>query len=256
MAISHELFHVKNRDIFTKFLALLVMALHWYNPLAYFLYYEVCRVSEYACDEAAMQGMMEEEKEKYEFLIVELAEKSSQTKAIFANALSGNYERMKERITLMNRSIIISPKGIRIVSFSLAVLLFVMSPIPVLAYSPMIKSEAKVVGSNLDFRGEICVIYDQEKNYGFSVEDLFMELGTGYDIFVSSEGTLRVLNESSQEERLICIHNWQTGRVQQHINNNDGSCTVNIYEAQTCSKCNVIMLGNLYTSMQYPKCPH
>lgn len=257
MAVSHELIHVKNHDIFIKFMALLVMLLHWYNPLTYVLYWEICRVYEYVCDEKVTQNLTGEEKEKYGLLIVELAQKPSQTDTIFANAFSNNYKMIKERIILMNR-LIISPKHMRIASFALAVLLLVISPLPVMAYSPMVEGKWNVPSNgDCNFNSEISYATLQNVYDFYGICDPFLELGTEYDIFIDDSGIPILIYElADQTERSICNHIWKDGYINTHTRRNDGGCIVNIYFGQKCSQCNEYILENLYNSLQYLKCPH
>lgn len=256
MIISHELIHVKNRDIFIKLIALIVIVLHCYNPLTYFLYLEICRVHEYVCDEIVTKNMTPEEKEKYKLLIVEMAQKPLKSNTIFSNALSGNFKMIKKRIILMDKSVI-SPRCMHIVSFALALLLLVMSPLSVLAYSPMVTNKSEQPDSNLTLQGDIYYDLSPKNLYPLYIEDPFLEFGTDYDIFVSHDGVSSVIKETtSQEEQSICVHSWQVGYMNQHFKNSDGSCTVNIYETQFCSKCDISNNGKLFSSAQYPKCPH
>ena len=60
LVLRHELFHIKHRDLLLKFFGMAVMALHWYNPLAYFLYYEICVTRELVCDKNVIEGFTDE----------------------------------------------------------------------------------------------------------------------------------------------------------------------------------------------------
>lgn len=257
MAISHELIHVRNHDIFIKFLLLFVLVLHWYNPLTYLLYWEICRVSEYVCDEAVIRNVTEEEKEKYGLLIIELAQKPSHVNTYFGNALSNNYKMIKKRIAYMNRSII-SLRYIRIVSFVLAVLLLILSPLPVLAYSPMKECKWSHQSNACNYEGETYYSVLQQDVYCFfDICDPFLESGTEYDIFVGDSNIQEIICKTvNQTERSICIHTWENGQILRHIKNNDGSCIIYFYEGKKCSKCGIYETGDLISSMQYPKCPH
>lgn len=257
MAISHELVHIRNHDILTKFLALLVLALHWYNPLTYLLYWEICKVYECVCDETVIQNMTWKEKEEYKLLIVEMAQKSSQTNTIFANALSNNFKIIKERITFMDKSNI-SSKKMRIVSFAVGLLLFIVSSFPVLAYSPKTIVKSSFIDSNMSLDDEFVYLnIDQDTFYVFDTYDPFLEFGTDHDIFVDKNGISNIVyGTTSQIERSVCNHTWKSGQIHHHSKGSSGGCTVYIYEAQTCSKCNQCILGNLINSIQYTVCPH
>lgn len=50
MALLHELAHVQRRDLWVRFAAGLACALHWYNPLVWWLRAKLLVQCEYACD--------------------------------------------------------------------------------------------------------------------------------------------------------------------------------------------------------------
>ena len=64
-ALRHELTHFRRRDIWLKALALWVNALHWFNPLAWYMVRLVERDTELACDEAALNTLSPEEHAAY-----------------------------------------------------------------------------------------------------------------------------------------------------------------------------------------------
>ena len=56
MVLSHELTHVRRRDLWYKFLLLLVNAAHWFNPLVWWMCRQAGRNLEYCCDDAVVAG--------------------------------------------------------------------------------------------------------------------------------------------------------------------------------------------------------
>ena len=56
MVLSHELTHVRRRDLWYKFLLLLVNAAHWFNPLVWWTCRQAGRNLEYCCDDAVVAG--------------------------------------------------------------------------------------------------------------------------------------------------------------------------------------------------------
>ena len=55
--IAHERAHLARRDHWWKVLGYLVLALHWFNPLAWVAYILFCRDIELACDEKVVRGL-------------------------------------------------------------------------------------------------------------------------------------------------------------------------------------------------------
>lgn len=56
---------MKHHDLFIKYIGLLVMAVHWYNPLVYVMFHEISVISEMYCDSIVIGGKGEEERRKY-----------------------------------------------------------------------------------------------------------------------------------------------------------------------------------------------
>ena len=48
--LRHELTHIKNKDFIVKFIAMGVVALHWFNPICILLYFEIRNMSEIYCE--------------------------------------------------------------------------------------------------------------------------------------------------------------------------------------------------------------
>lgn len=102
MILTHELMHVKNFDILFKFLALLILLLHWYNPLVYYLFRELNDVSENTCDEMVTQNMREEDIRDYGMLIIEMNGKPANHNLLFSDSFSNNAKIIKKRIKFLH----------------------------------------------------------------------------------------------------------------------------------------------------------
>lgn len=74
-SILHELTHFKRRDIWLKTLALLVNAIHWFNPFMWYMTRLVERDAELACDEAALKLLPAEEHKAYGTTILDAVER-------------------------------------------------------------------------------------------------------------------------------------------------------------------------------------
>jgi beta-lactamase regulating signal transducer with metallopeptidase domain len=55
--LRHELTHHKRRDIFYKWLVQIVLCLHWFNPVVYWINRQVNRNCELSCDEAVIRRL-------------------------------------------------------------------------------------------------------------------------------------------------------------------------------------------------------
>ncbi len=74
MILMHELTHYKRKDLLVKWFALIVNAVHWFNPLAYLLCANLSEACEVSCDMAVTKNMTDEEQKLYMKTILELAE--------------------------------------------------------------------------------------------------------------------------------------------------------------------------------------
>ncbi len=63
--LEHELTHYRRLDIPLKWLSLLVLCAHWFNPLAYFIHKEIDKACELSCDEAVIKALDAKGKQTY-----------------------------------------------------------------------------------------------------------------------------------------------------------------------------------------------
>lgn len=63
--LLHELSHFRRKDIWLKTIALLACALHWFNPMLWYLNHMIAQDTELACDEAVLRFLPKEEHSAY-----------------------------------------------------------------------------------------------------------------------------------------------------------------------------------------------
>ena len=76
-SLLHELTHCRRRDIWLKTLAMWVNALHWFNPLAWYMVRAVERDTELACDEDVLRQLPAEQRAAYGRTILSAVERMS-----------------------------------------------------------------------------------------------------------------------------------------------------------------------------------
>lgn len=239
--MKHELLHVKNRDLITRLLAMAVVVFHWFNPLAYCLFYELIIVSEMICDKGVLLGTLDSDRRKYSELIVELATVKTDTAVVsLANKFS-----IKRRILEMKK---VRKRNI-FVSGVLAVAIGLSTSIAALAlYDP-----SQVLERDGDYDANTTIQFVNSKdNYYVEAESL------PYDyFFTSQDGTIIPLDKEGPE-RVICAHTkTEIGGLTEHAKNNStGSCTVTVYDVVRCSKCNKILEKTQVQKNTYNPCPH
>jgi beta-lactamase regulating signal transducer with metallopeptidase domain len=98
----HELAHIKRLDILTGWVALVLQAVHWFNPLVWLAFYRLRADRELACDALALSYARAGEHESYGLTMIKLLEGFGQP--VWGPGLAGileNNQQMKERIKMI-----------------------------------------------------------------------------------------------------------------------------------------------------------
>ncbi|MBQ7398694.1 MAG: M56 family metallopeptidase [Clostridia bacterium] len=84
--LLHERAHMKRKDNFIRLLALVVVCLHWLNPLAWLMLKLLYSDIELACDELVLSKCNEAERKEYAYTLLHTAEKTNVFAASFGGA--------------------------------------------------------------------------------------------------------------------------------------------------------------------------
>ena len=118
--LSHELTHLRRKDVLIKWLTLIVTALHWFNPIVWLVSREIDRACELSCDEAVVNGLNAQGKQLYGNTLISVAAHPKTLRAITSATMSEDKKNLKVRLS----AIMISRRPSRVV-LVLSVLLFV-----------------------------------------------------------------------------------------------------------------------------------
>lgn len=99
--LLHELVHYQQKDIYLKYLVMLVVVIHYYNPMAWLLSRAVNRWIEYACDERACR--MVGGAAAYFRNIMSVVESTRQKEPHFTACLVEHKHELVERVEHMNK---------------------------------------------------------------------------------------------------------------------------------------------------------
>ena len=77
MVLLHELTHYKRKELLVKWFAILVNAVHWFNPLCYLACAALSEACEVSCDMSVTKNMSEDEQKLYMQTILNLVEERS-----------------------------------------------------------------------------------------------------------------------------------------------------------------------------------
>lgn len=93
--MTHELVHIKRFDNMLKFASMIILCMHWFNPLTWVMYFLLNRDLELSCDEKVLSMLGENEKQFYAYTLIGLAEQKARMNVIY-NGFGKNA--IKERI--------------------------------------------------------------------------------------------------------------------------------------------------------------
>lgn len=142
---KHELTHFRRGDILVKWLAMPVLAVHWFNPLTFFMGREIDRFCELSCDERILKNMDKDQRRQYGQTLLVLAARTTTARNTLATTFSTEKKNLKERLVqIMN----FSPKSKK--AILAAALLLVMVAGCLLAFGPGSQPSRDGVVRNVD----------------------------------------------------------------------------------------------------------
>lgn len=251
LVLRHELQHIKSFDFLFRLVALLIMALHFFNPLAYLLAYETGKACELACDEKVTKNFSEEQLAHYMHLLVNIVVYSPFQ--AYTNSFSGNSQKtIKERIFMMKH-----PHKTKLAVLICCMMFTVLfSTLPAAAYEfPQVEKtdsyDPDTTEVDYMFTTSDTSPYEEETDPNeiyFRTSDYF---------FIDEEGNLFSGSESSSiAPQSSCSHTYVSGYLYEHAKNSKGGCTYTKYSAKRCSKCGAIKDKTRILVSTYDVCPH
>lgn len=255
MVDKHEYAHLRNHDNFVKLLCLLVLCLHWMNPVAYLLFYLYRDTAEIVSDGAAVEGCDKETRRAYATLLVLLASTPDILPAVWKNNLSGHKKKsgramniIKRRINYMMKE---KRKGLlqRGIMVAVSALTIVAGAGTVLAYEAMPSSDSSF--SDIIFEDEPDF---SEYNLTSIIDNIDFSLGN--HAFIYQDGSYIILQDNDVDSYALCTHSMVDGYFSNHMSNSSGGCTVKTYTCQRCKKCGYLANAKYYSTTTYVKCPH
>lgn len=94
--LKHELIHLKRGDIYFKLLFVVANAVHWYNPLVWFMHKEAVVDMELSCDERVTQGSDYATRKAYTETLLSTLHKQSVKKTVLSTEFYGGKHSVKE----------------------------------------------------------------------------------------------------------------------------------------------------------------
>lgn len=255
MVYKHEHSHLKNHDNLVKVLCLLVLCLHWMNPVAYLLLFLYIDTAEIVSDSAAVEGCLKERRKDYATLLVNEASTPDKNPVMWKNNLFSNKKKSGKNMKILKRRINYmikeKKKGLlqRGIMVAVSALTIVAGAGTVLAYEPMPSSDESF--------NEI--IFNDEPDYSTSsISEIYdVDFSQGDEAFIFPDGNYIIIQDNNDSNaRALCTHSMVNGYFSNHISNGSGGCTVKEYKCKRCEKCGYLSNAVLYATHTYPKCPH
>jgi beta-lactamase regulating signal transducer with metallopeptidase domain len=105
--LTHELIHIKRFDVLWKVIFTIMVALHWFNPLVWLMYFLVNRDIELSCDERVIRQFGDKAKSAYALSLINMADETY-TVTPLCNHFSKNgiEERIVSIMTLKKKSVL------------------------------------------------------------------------------------------------------------------------------------------------------
>lgn len=89
-SLKHELIHVKRADVAWRYLSLLAVLLHWFNPLVYLYFYVMSVYCEQSCDAIVVQNLDRAARKRYGNLIINMAQEHGAGRWKYQTNLDGS----------------------------------------------------------------------------------------------------------------------------------------------------------------------
>lgn len=255
MVLSHELIHIKHCDLKIKSLCLLIIILHWFNPLCYLLSRELNNVCEYVCDETYIQNANMIKRKAYGHLLLQMSEYNIINKQTFIASFCGK-NILKRRIELM-----LKINNHRKFNFliSLVIILFftLLGTSTVYACNSIqiVKWESENQNSRTTLNNKFLYSETESQNiYTNAYDSSNISSIQGY--VVDNDTLKEIYSHDNDQERASCKHSFDPRTYINHTKYVDGSCTMDNYSSKICIKCGYIIIGQLEQSTFYKKCSH
>jgi len=101
--LRHEFTHLQRRDVWLKWFVMLVVSLHWFNPIVYLIRREISRACELSCDEAIIHSLDSAAKQSYGDTLISMAAENRHPVSVMSTTMCEEKKKLKERlVAIMN----------------------------------------------------------------------------------------------------------------------------------------------------------
>ncbi len=175
--LRHELTHYRRGDLALKWLQMLVVSVHWFNPFVYLFRTQAALYCELSCDQKLIKSMNRDDKQSYGEMLLNLAADRALPRRVIAVSFTTQKRDLKERLVQI---MTFKKLGKQALALMLAALIMVCS----LAY---VLGPAQASSAASDKADSSAVVSDEERyEYHVStVDELLHSLGDNRTIFLA-----------------------------------------------------------------------
>lgn len=270
MTIKHELAHILHKDLLVQRISLILSIIFWCNPVIYFLLPRLAGYDELYADACACDGASRDDRRAYGMSILDLMETASDIPNIPVKGLGLKLDSMKfmeERIYIMKKNNLYKHKPLKIAATAImSAFIFTLSAVPAMAYSmpASIKSDTLAVKSidildvnTLDQNHSLDPLSNISNHSEYELNALTDSLDfSKSDAFCIDENGNVYVYDGIAPHFSGCDHNFVAARVSKHYKLAGGRCKVEYYLADRCTECGDVVVGELYATTTFEKCPH
>lgn len=252
MLFIHEQAHIQNKDSVFKFLIIICLCMHWYNPLLWIFLPIYSYSAECLCDFKVIQRFSSDiDRKNYAALLLDIASNESPLPKIWKNNFSTSKKIIKRRLLYIMKTTNKNKKVLLCTILSL--LCLTILPITTYAYTPLEQTVSFSTTKNSKITEEISTIIDEiPSNYADPYYEI-IDFSNSNECIILDDGTVLKSQETS---RIICSHTFKNGYVYIHAKNKNGGCTITRYSAKICTKCNFKKNMVKISTTTYVKCTH
>ncbi len=99
--LRHELIHYRRGDLLWRWLAVLAMSIHWFQPMVYVAVAQMQEACEISCDWCVVRFMEQEKRDDYMRVILALLATTMSKKQIFTTQMASGKKQLQRRFTMI-----------------------------------------------------------------------------------------------------------------------------------------------------------
>ena len=175
--LRHELTHYRRGDLALKWLQMLVVSVHWFNPLVYLFRTQAALYCELSCDQKLIKSMNRDDKQSYGEMLLNLAADKALPRRVIAVSFTTQKRDLKERLVQI---MTFKKLGKQALALMLAALIMVCSLAYVLG-----PAQASTQTPGNDGSGVVVTDEDRLVYHVSTVDDLLHSLGDNRTIYLA-----------------------------------------------------------------------